>query len=159
MHWSYKSIQWIDKANKHFTLQATSSKLYSFKYQIVYVFKAWDYGCQKLGKSTLYRVSHKTRPNLFSWISRLSDHLELKVRTFSNSPVNSLQEIVQLYRWKITQIIDKLMGIIFYFSTMYNDNFQISKDIVMIIYKCLLPNSKRWSRISWNWAIWKCPYF
>ena len=36
-----------------------------------------------------YRVSHKTRSNLFSLISRLSDHLQLKVRTFSNSPVNS----------------------------------------------------------------------
>ena len=31
---------------------------------------------------------------------------------------------------------------------MYNDDFQISKDIVMIIYKCLLPNSKMCSRIA-----------
>ena len=38
----------------------------------------------------IYRVSQKTRPTLFSFISHLSDHLELKVRTFSSSPVNSL---------------------------------------------------------------------
>ena len=40
--------------------------------------------------SDRYRVSHKTRYTLFSLISWLSDHLELKLKTFSNSPRNSL---------------------------------------------------------------------
>ena len=44
-----------------------------------------------------YRVFQKKGPTLVSLISRLSDHLELKVKTFSNSTVSSLEENVQYY--------------------------------------------------------------
>ena len=57
----------------------------------------WEKKSYYFLKQIYYRVSHKTCPNLFSLISWLSDHLELKVRTFSNSPVNSLEENVQYY--------------------------------------------------------------
>ena len=76
-----------------FTWSFSLKSNFSVRLLLVYIFsipQLCNYQCY-------YRVSHKTSPTLFSLISRLSDQLELKVRTFSKSPFNSLIYNVQYY--------------------------------------------------------------